>query len=308
MSTERSGKFTNPVFTYLKEVNNLRQDTWLGYFLVLPATIVIGVIILYPLLQAMMMGFHEVAFHRPTDMTWVGLSNYRTMMADPGFWNAFRNSVILTVAGVSAQYILGLGLALVLQKDIRGIRTIRTISMLPWVTPLVVIVFMFQWLVHPRYGIVNNVLMLFGISPSYWLGDPTWAFPMVIFMHVYNAIPFYAIVLLAAMQSIPDTLYEAAKLDGASKIQQFRYITLPNLSYVSMILIVMHVIFAFNSFTIIYVGTGGGPMNVTEVLSVYIYSEAFVSLTMGYAAAVGMVMLVILLAFTAIYVKLEGVE
>jgi ABC-type sugar transport system permease subunit len=141
-----------------------------------------------------------------------------------------------------------------------------------------------------------------------WFGRPGVAFPLVVLMHVWRNTPFYAIALMAAMNSIPETQYEAARLDGATSLQQFRYITLPQISYVSMIMIVLHVIFTFNNFDIVYLSTGGGPLGNTEVLATYIYKQAFQQYAMGYAASIGVAMLVIMMVFTVVYANIEARE
>jgi multiple sugar transport system permease protein len=129
-----------------------------------------------------------------------------------------------------------------------------------------------------------------------------------VLMHVWRNAPFFAIALMASMQSIPESYYEAAAMDGASKLQQFRYITLPNISYVSMIMIILHVIFTLNNFDIVFLSTGGGPLGTTEVLATYVYKLAFNQYTLGYAASIGLVMLILLMAFTVVYVKLEEID
>jgi ABC-type sugar transport system permease subunit len=169
-------------------------------------------------------------------------------------------------------------------------------------------VIIFRFMVQPEYGFVNIVLGWFGLPTSYWFGDPSTAFPLVVIMHVWRNVPFFAIALMAAMQSIPESLYEAAEMDGAGSLQKFRYVTLPQISYVSMIMIVLHVIYTFNNFDIVFLSTGGGPLGSTEVLATYVYKQAFQSYALGYAASIGVVMLVLLLAFTVVYVKLEDTD
>lgn len=291
--------------TVLKEISS---ETVFAWSLVIPATLITTAIIIYPILKAIYMSFFNVSFIDPTDMAWVGLENYRTILSDPTFRVALRNTIILTVSTVSLQYILGLGLAMLLKQPLPGMKWVRTGVLLAWVTPLVVLVILADWANHPQYGIINIALSSIGLPTNYWLGSKTWAFPMVIFLHIWTATPFFAVVFLSALQSIPKNLYEAVEMDGANILQAFRYITLPHLSYISMILVVMYTINWFNSFTIVFLGTGGGPVNSTEVLATYVYQEAFQTQALGYAASVGTVMLVLLLIFTIIYVVVEGRE
>ncbi|WP_254546701.1 carbohydrate ABC transporter permease [Halomarina pelagica] len=292
---------------YVDEFRSLIGETWLGVGLVLPATLLLCVIVLYPTLRGISLAFLEKSLLHPNSAEFVALQNFSRMASDPTFWLALKNTVLLTGVAVSLEYLLGLGLALVLKQKVPGMSIFRSVSMVTWVLPIVVMVIIFQWMVQLDYGIVNVVLGALGLPTKYWFGSTTWAFPLITVMHVWRNMPFFAIALLASMKSIPESQYEAARMDGASPLQQFRYITLPQISYVSMIMIVLHVIFTFNNFDIVYLSTGGGPLQSTEVLATYVYKQAFGSYALGYAASIGVVMLVLMLSFTVVYVKLEGV-
>ena len=302
-TTTRSG-----ASRYVETFGEFVRDTWLGYAFVLPTTLLLGLIVLYPTARGIIMAFQNLSLLAPNQATWVGLENFGQMFSSPKFWGAFTNTVLLTVTAVSLEYIVGLGLALVLKQKLPGVKFFRNFAMVTWVLPIVVMTIIFRFMMQPDYGLVNVVLSFFGLPTTYWFGSTTWAFPLIVVMHVWRNAPFFAIALMASMQSIPDQLYEAAKLDGAGTLQQFRYITLPNISYVSMIMIVLHVIFTVNDFEIIFLTTGGGPLGTTEVLATHVYKLAFNQYTLGYAASIGLTMLVLLMAFTVIYVKLEEVE
>lgn len=290
------------------EFREFLTDTWLGYAFVIPATLLVAVIILYPTVRGISLAFYNVSFLHPNQMAWAGLDNFGRMASDPSFWNATKNSVILTAVAVALEYLLGLGLALALKEKVPGASVFRSLSLVTWVLPIIVMVVIFRFLMQPGFGLVNIVLSYFGFNTTYWFGSVTWAFPLIIAMNVWRNAPFFAVALMAAMKSIPESYYEAAALDGAGALQRFRYITLPQISYVSMIMIVLHVIFTFNNFSIVYLSTGGGPLGATSILPVYIYKQAFSSFALGYAASMGLVMLVLLLAFTAVYVKLEDID
>lgn len=294
--------------TYVEEFNSLLKETWLGYAFVIPTTIVLLLIVLYPTLRGITMAFQELSLLQPNQAEFVGLRNFSEMAADPKFWMSLKNSVLLTTLAVSLEYLFGLGLALVLKQKVPGIKLFRNVAMVTWVLPVIVMVIIFRWLVQPDFGLLNVILGSLGLPTTYWFGSPTWAFPLIVLMHVWRNAPFFAIALMASMQSIPESYYEAASMDGASKLQQFRYITLPNISYVSMIMIVLHVIFTLNNFDIVFLSTGGGPLGSTEVLATYVYSLAFDKYMLGYAASIGLVMLVLLMAFTVVYVKIEDVD
>jgi ABC-type sugar transport system permease subunit len=166
----------------------------------------------------------------------------------------------------------------------------------------------FSFMIQPDFGIINNILAAFGLPTRYWFGSRAFAFPLVVVMHVWQNVPFFAVALMAGMMSIPEELYEAAKIDGAGAVAQFRHVTLPNISQISMIMIVLHVIYTFNNFDIVYLSTGGGPLNRTEVLATYVYKTGFLQNALGYGSAIGTVMLVLMLVFTAVYVYMEEIE
>ncbi|MEM4780424.1 MAG: sugar ABC transporter permease [Halalkalicoccus sp.] len=303
MATEsRSG-------TVRRELTDLSKETWLGWGLLVPAVVVTAIVIVYPLADGILTSFFERSMLRPEDRAWLGLQNYReAFFADPVFWIALTNSAVLTGFAVAFQYLLGLGLALLLREKVPGIGFFRSVTMITWVLPVIVIVIIFNWMVQPGYGAVNIVLERFGLPTGYWFGNTTTAMPMIVLMNVWKNAPFFAVALFAAMQSIPQELYEAARMDGASAVQQFRYITLPNISYVSMIMIVLHVLYTFNNFDFVWLSTGGGPLRSTEVLPTYVYRQAFSEYALGYAASIGVVMLVIMLVFTAVYLRLEEID
>lgn len=308
MATSTESKSSPRFGRYGEEFRTFLSETWLGYAMVFPAILLMGVIIIYPTLRGVQLAFFQASLLNPEQMQFVGLENFARMLGDTTFRNALWHTVLLTAVAVSLQYLLGLGLALALKEKVPGAGFFRSVSMITWVLPVIVMVIIFRFLVQPDFGPVNIILAKFGMETTYWFGQPGVAFPLIVLMHVWRNTPFYAIALMAAMKSIPDTQYEAARLDGAGPLERFRYITLPQISYVSMIMIVLHVIFTFNNFDIVYLSTGGGPLGNTEVLATYVYKQAFEQYALGYAASVGTVMLIIMLVFTVVYVKLEARE
>jgi ABC-type sugar transport system permease subunit len=291
---------------YREEFGSFLSETWLGYALILPAVLLLGVIIVYPTLRGIQLAFYEVSLLNPENMRFVGLQNFAQIARDTAFHEALWHTVLLTTVAVSLQYLLGLGLALALKEKVPGAGFFRSVSMITWVLPVIVMVIIFRFLVQNGFGPVNIILAKLGMETTYWFGEPGVAFPLIVLMHVWRNVPFYAIALMASMKSIPDTQYEAARLDGAGPLQRFRYITLPQISYVSMIMIVLHVIFTFNNFDIVYLSTGGGPLGNTEVMATYIYKQAFEQYALGYGASMALVMLVIMMVFTVVYVNLEA--
>lgn len=293
---------------YKEEFTSFLSDTWLGYAFVIPATLMLAVIIGYPMIRGLYLAFFEVSLFNPNQMEYVGLQHFSSLASDPIFKEALWHTVLLTALAVSLQYLLGLGLALALREKIPGAGIFRSLSMVTWVMPIIVMVIIFRFLVQNGFGPVNIILGNLGMRTTYWFGEPGVAFPLIVVMHVWRNVPFYAISLLAAMQSIPKEQYEAARLDGAGPLERFRYVTLPQISYVSMIMIVLHVTFTFKNFDIVYLSTGGGPLGNTEVLATHVYKTAFEEYALGTGASIGVVMLIIMLVFTVVYVKLEDVD
>ncbi|MEF8825056.1 MAG: sugar ABC transporter permease [Halapricum sp.] len=304
MATQTESSFSR----YREEFSSFFSDTWLGYAFVIPATIILAVIIGYPTLRGLYLAFFEASLLNPEQMEFVGLENFAALAGDPIFKTALWHTVLLTALAVSFQYLLGLGLALALKEKVPGAGIFRSLSMVTWVMPIIVMVIIFRFMVQNGFGPVNIILKNLGMRTTYWFGEPGVAFPLIVVMHVWRNVPFYAISLLAAMQSIPKEQYEAARLDGAGPLERFRYITLPQISYVSMIMIVLHVTFTFKNFDIVYLSTGGGPLGNTEVLATYVYKQAFEQYALGYGASIGAVMLILMLTFTVVYVKLEEVD
>ncbi|MFC4440350.1 MULTISPECIES: carbohydrate ABC transporter permease [Natrialbaceae] len=293
---------------FVIEAKWFTQETWIGIGLVVPATLMMTVIIVYPTVRAIWISFHSRSFLQLDQVQWVGLANYQQLLEDPVFSQALLQTVFLTVGAVVTMYLLGLGLALLLKENLPGLGPLRSISMVSWVIPPVVIVIIWSWMLEADYGLVNLISQMFGGPNRSWFGTQAWALPLVTMLRVWKDTPFVAIALMASMQSIPEEYYEAAEIDGAGRLQKFRHITLPNIAYISMIMIVIETIAAFNSFQMIYIATGGGPVNRTEVLGTYVYQQAFQEYALGYASAVGTVMLVLLTIFTVVYIKLEDTE
>lgn len=279
--------------------------SWFGYLLVLPALVTISVIILWPVVRAVGMSFTNYSLMQPS-VEWVGLANFVDLFRDPVFRKSLGNSIMLTVSAVTLQYALGLGLAVLLNQEVRGIRLFRNLVMASWVIPVVATVVMFRFMAVPEYGFFNVLLTHLGLGryATYWFGNLRWAMPAVVLMHLWRNIPLYAVALLAVMQGIPQELYEAASIDGAGAFRKFTAITFPSLRYISMVVVVLHVLWTFNNFDFVYLSTGGGPVDATMVLPVYVYERSWEYFTLGYAAAGGTVMLLVLAGFTVAYIWL----
>jgi ABC-type sugar transport system permease subunit len=266
-------------------------------------------LIFVPLIIGINLSFTNRNLLYPTTQ-YIGLNNYINLFHDSEFWIAFLHSGILVSVVVALEYVFGILLALTLKQNVPGIHFFRSIVMITWVIPIVATVIMWQFMSQPGYGFINMILTSIGLKnyATYFFGSMTFAFPMIMILHLWRNVPFFGIAFLAAMQAIPEELYEAASIDGASKWQRFKYITLPGIKYTALIMITIHVIWTFNQFSIVYIATGGGPINATDVLPTYLYRQVWSNYNIGYGAGIGVLMLLILLAFFFIFNRTYGRE
>jgi len=293
----------------LKLIGQLSDSRYWAYFLIGPSLLLVLLVVIFPVATGIATSFQELRLNRPNRTGWVGLRHYADLFADPVFWGAIRNTLFWVVGGVVSQFALGLATALCLNRPLRGMRIARILILLPWIMPTVVAGNMWALMLDPRLGVINDLLMKLGIIPNSqaWLANAQTAFPTVLLVALWQGFPFFTLLLLAGLQGIPDDLYEAAAVDGANRRQQFLYITLPMLTPVIVTVVVLRVIGLVNSPDLIIILTGGGPGRTTEVLSSFAFQTAYSSFNFGYAGAISVVMLVILMVFTIVYVRVSGV-
>lgn len=264
----------------------LREEVILGYALLIPAIIVLAVMIGYPAVSGIWFSFQNkmIGFANPR---FVGFSNYADLLQNKAVLMSVWRSLYFAVASVGVKLPLGLGVALLLNQSFRGRGLIRGIVLLPWSLPLIVSVLIWSWMYSDLFGVFNSLLLKARLidAPVSFLGNTDTAMPSVILVNIWRGFPFFAINLLAGLQSIPDDLYEAGRVDGASRWQLFRHITLPGLRTVIMIITLLSFIWTFNDFTSIWVLTRGGPGTATEVFTIVTYKLAFIGLEIGKAAA-----------------------
>jgi len=267
-----------------------------GYAILFPALLVILGLNLYPTISGILTSFTNQSLIDPGHSLFVGLENYFKLLREPVFQISLLHSLQLTFFAVVLQVILGLVMAHLLIQKVPGIHFFRSVAMITWVLPIIASVVMFRFMTLPSYGFVNILLKDVGLErlARNWFGDETFAFLLVLIMHLWRNVPFYAVAFMAAMQAISSDLYEAARIDGAGEWRQFWFITLPNLRYIILVMVVLHVTFTFNNFDFVFLSTGGGPVNATEVLPTYIYKQAWNGYALGYASAGGVIMLVVL--------------
>jgi len=275
-----------------------------GYLLLLIPLGLIGIVGIYPLVRAFFLSFTDATLYS-TELHFLGFTNYHKLFGSSEFINALKHSVLLTTLSVLIQYFLGLIIALVLHhRTLKIFNFLTNFLMLPWIIPVASTVFMFNWMVQPGFGFFNMVFESLGLTnlTGYWFGNINFAMPSIIMMHVWRNTPFYALVIFASLKGIPKTLYEASSIDGANILQQFFYITLPNIIYSSAVVIVLHVLWTFNNFDFVFLSTGGGPVGKTDVLATLIYRQSWQYYSFGYASALGVIMFSIMLVFGIFYI------
>jgi multiple sugar transport system permease protein len=272
------------------------RDAVIGYtFLGLP---LIGYVVftILPVLGAFYLGL--LRWDLLTEPRFIGLDNFGRLAGDPKFWNALRNTALFSLGSVPLAVGGGLALAVLMNRRVPGVAVFRGIYYVPYVTSWVAVALVWAWLFDRDYGLLNFALRLFGISGPAWLHDPTWALPSVVVVFAWKWMGFYALILLAGLQSIPPSLYEAASIDGAGPWARFRNITLPLLSPATFFVVVTALINALNVFDPIVVMTQGGPNDSTQTLVKYIVDNAFQFFQIGYASAIAAVTFVLVLALT----------
>lgn len=279
------------------------------WLLIIPSFMLALFIISYPLFNIVNQSVHDVSrFGLLRDFN--GLENFRTVFADPVFMATVWRTLWWTLGVVGGTVLVSVPIALILHQDFYGRGVARTIVMLPWSVSLTMTAIVWRWAFNDEYGMVNVTLQKLGLisGPIHWLATADWAFPVEIGVGILVSVPFTVTIFLGGLSSVPSDIYEAARLDGASRWQQFRRLTLPLLRPFINMAVVLNVIYVFNSFPIIWVMTQGGPSNSTHILVTYLYELGFRLGRPGEAAAVSLVMLAILMCFTVLYVRMQPKE
>ncbi|WP_420718858.1 carbohydrate ABC transporter permease [Streptomyces sp. NRRL F-5755] len=286
---------------------------WYAWTMVAPVVLVIGVIIGYPLVRGLYLSLTDAneanvernigMNHIPATYRFTGLDNYTEILGDGVFWGRLGWTVVWTVACVGLTFAIGLTLANLLNRKLRGRTFYRLALILPWAIPAFVSVFTWRLLYNEKNGLLNKLLAGGGIDAVPWLNDPTWAKLSVIAVNVWLGVPFMLVALLGGLQSVPGELYEAAEMDGANAWQRFRNITLPSLRGVSGTVILLSTIWTFNMFPVIYLLTRGGPGDATEILVTYAYRLSFVDSPRDFSgsAAWGVLILLLLSMIAVVY-------
>ncbi|MDH2444660.1 sugar ABC transporter permease [Amnibacterium sp. CER49] len=276
-----------------------RTSEWLaGYSFAAPNLVLLGVFLFWPLLAAFVLSFQR--FSGFGDPTWLGLGNYASLLSDAAFWRALLNTIVFTTLTLLGSVGLGLALAVLLNTSLPGRSVFRTIIYIPMVVSGVASGLIGVLMFDENTGVIDKGLNFLGLPPVPWQSDGAAAMAAVILMTVWGRTGFNMVIYLAGLQGISPDLHESAQIEGASAWQRFRSITFPLLGPSTFFLLIMNVIYSFQVFDIVFVLTGGGPGNATEMLTTYAYQTAFTTRAQGYAAAIGMVLLVLILAFTGV--------
>lgn len=277
------------------------------YLYLTPALVLISLVMLIPLVVGVSYSFQSMMLLKPGLAEWVGLDNYVALWSDKKFWISLENTLVWTFGSLFFQFTLGLGLALLLNTRFPLKRLFQAIVFLPWAVPTFLTALTWAWLFNPVIGPLPHWLAAIGLlsEPFNILGDPTLAIWGPIAANIWFGVPFFAITLLAALQSIPSELYEAAEIDGATAWQGFTKITLPFLAPMIAITVMLRTIWIANFADLIFIMTGGGPANSTQILSTYIFTTAFKKLDFGYASTLAVALLFLLFVYAVVLLALR---
>ncbi|MEH2447577.1 MAG: sugar ABC transporter permease [Nostoc sp.] len=287
---------------------NITEDLT-GYLFMMPTILVLGTFVVLPILYAVFLSLQKVQLLGGIKYEFIAFQNFTRLAEDERVWIALRNTAEYVAIVVPTQTILALILAVTLNSGIRGKNWWRILYFLPTVTSSAVLTLIFMW-IYNTDGLLNDFLAFVGLPTYNWLGDPAVALKGIMIMNIWSTAPFFMVIYLAALQDIPQTLYEAAELDGANEWQQFIYITLPLLKPVTFFVVTVGVIGTFQLFDQSYIFSGGtgGPNNATLTVVLLIYQAVFRNLQMGYAAAIAFLLTAVIIAITLIQRRLFGGE
>lgn len=275
----------------------------MGKFLLLclPGAVIALVLIYIPVATALGLGFFELDTVLSTPR-FTGLNSFQSVLSDDGFWNAFWNGLVYALLAVVLQIVLGVSFALVLREVFRGVSILRGAVIFPYVVPTVVGVLVWRWMLDPNGGVINEMFLGLGLHIP-WLATPTWAMLTVVLISVWLWTPFVTITVLAALQTVSPELEEQAHIDGTNALQRFRYVVLPQIIPILLTVALLRGIWMFNKFDVIYLTTGGGPLEGTEHLPILAYRRAFEQFQIGEGAAIAGLNFVFLVVIVTVFLR-----
>ena len=287
------------------------DDGQFGFLLLSPLLAVLALVIAYPLFQTFYISLFKLNINKPwLGRQFVGFQNYVEVLSSGDFHYAIGFTLLFTIVTVFSELVLGLLAALILARKFRGRGIMRTAILLPWAIPLVVQGLLWKFIFNANYGLANSVLLDLGLvsHPILWLGNTVPAAFVIFFNDIWKTFPFMALIILAGLQTIDQNLYRAARVDGANRWEQFRYVSLPLLRNHIIVALLFRTIAAMKVFGIIYIMTGGGPANSTMSVSILTIRRTFDQLMFGQGAAMGVLIVLLIAPFLAIYLHYYGVE
>lgn len=276
----------------------------LAALLLAPTGILLAAIIVYPVGRLLWTSFFNLSLTSGLPAEFVGFENFGLMWDDPVFWQTLWNTILITLITVPGALVVGLGLAMLANLPFRTKWPLRLSLLIPWALPLSFAGLIFAWFFHSEYGVVNDVLNRLGLPGVIWFNSENWAFAAICLTIIWKTSSFMALIILAGLQTIPSSLYEAAEVDGASKLRQFFEITLPLLKPSIVVALIFRTITALQTFDIPYMMTRGGPGTSTTTLAMYIHQNTVDFLDLGYGSALAVVMFILSMGVTAIYLRL----
>lgn len=276
-------------------------DKHFNLFFFLPTVILAALLIIYPMFYGIYVSFFDT--NLINKWNFIGLDNFTALFTNKAFLNSLMVNLKYIVAVVAGHFIIGTGLAILINKEIKGRVFFRCLLMLPWLIPEVVFAVLFKWILNPQYGIFNFSMMDLGLisEPLSWLGNTSFALPTVILVSIIKGYPFVMIMVLSALQTVPETVYEAAEIDGCNSYSKFWKITLPSIIPVLTVALILDTVNWFKHYTMVNIMTGGGPASTTSLVSVTIYKTAFGSFKFGLAGAMAVIVFFICFLFSWIY-------
>lgn len=281
------------------------SDGMFALLLTAPGLALLAAVVVYPLITALITAFYKQSLVEP-GREFVGFQNIVDVLTGE-FFPLLTQTLVFTIGTTIAPFVIGFGLALALNTRIRGAKVLRGLMLIPWLIPGVVVSFLWMWIFNANYGVLNAALETVGLidSPQAWLANPTTAMIAVIVAKTWQSFPWMMVMLLAGLQTVPIELHEAAEIDGAGTIRRFFSITVPQMSGIIGLVILLEFIWNFQHFDIIYVLTGGGPAGSTQTFATAVYETAFDGFDLGHAGAIGLLWMILLMALVVVYVRLS---
>ncbi len=280
------------------------SERTLAVLLLAPAALLLALIIVYPVCRLVWTSFQNLSLTSGVPAEFAGLENYRLMLDDPVFWETTWNTVLITLITVPGALFVGLAMALMANLPFRTKWPVRLSLLIPWALPLSFAGLIFAWFFHSEYGVVNDVLRRLGFEGVIWFNSANWAFAAICLTIIWKTSSFMALIILAGLQTIPRSLYEAAEVDGAGRVRQFFEITLPLLKPAIVVALIFRTITALQTFDIPFTMTRGGPGTSTATLAMYIHQNTVDFLDLGYGSALAVVMFALSMCVTAVYLRM----